>query len=177
MRPGLLALAGALAGVALLIKSFRRPDRGDLRRIVVGLVAWGVLWVVTIGSVRFAWETREVVTLRPVDAKTGEPYALRVWVVDDEVTGDPAVFYDGKPERLTSIGRQSLLEWERGGVRRRSRPVLHWAEDADPAFVDRIFALYDDRYGDLEWLSTAYFVLAGREAGRTIGIFELGEVE
>ena len=109
-----------------------------------------------------------------MDPATGNPIDLRVWVVDDEVTGGPVVFYDGSRERLTAIGEQATLEWVREGVTHRSRPTLHWMDDASPELVERISGLYEEKYGELDWATNIFFVFAGRAPGRTVGILQLG---
>ena len=115
--------------------------------------------------------------IRPVDPVTGETSELRVWVVDDEVTGGPVVFYDGSRDRLAAIGKQATLEWVRDDVTYRSRPTLHWIDEASPDFVARITGLFDEKYGELDWAATVFYVFAGRAPGRTVGIVQLGPVE
>ncbi len=177
MRGGLLAVLGLVVGVAMIAKAFVRPGDPDVKWIVCSIAAWCVLWGITLGSVYLGWESAEVVVLRPVDPETGDAYELRVWVVDDELTGGPVVFYDGPRDRLSAIGRLATLEWVRGDITHRSRPTLHWIDDASPEFVERIFGLYEAKYGDLDWAANVFYVFAGRASGRTIGILELGEVE
>ena len=176
-RSGLLALIGAFFGVAMLIKLSRRPGASDLRWLAVGIAAWAALWGGTLAAVYAGWESAEVVTLRPVDPTTGERSELRLWVVDDEASGGPVVFYDGSPERLAAIGTQPTLEWERGGVTHRSRPILTLQDDASPELVERITRLYDEKYGALDWAAGLFYVLAGRSSGRTLGILQLGPAD
>jgi hypothetical protein len=176
-RGGLLAAIGSVAGIAMLAKAWKRPGDADLKWIACGAVAWCALWGVTLGSVYLGWESGEVVVIRPVDPVTGETSDLHVWVVDDEVTGVPVVFYDGSRDRLTAIGKQATLEWVRDDVTYRSRPTLHLIDDASPEYVARITGLFENKYGELNWASNAFFVLTGRARGRTVGILELGPAE
>ena len=115
-RGGLLAGLGVLGGVAMLAKAWMRPGPADLRWIAWGIGVWCALWGIALGSVYLGWESGEVVVLRPVDPVTGEASELRVWVVDDELSGGPVVFYDGSRDRLAAIGEQATLEWVRDGV-------------------------------------------------------------
>ncbi|MEM7413498.1 MAG: hypothetical protein AAF430_24915 [Myxococcota bacterium] len=172
-RGGLLAGLGLVAGSAMLTKALWRPGAADVRWTAGLLAGWAALWGVALGSVYLGWESGEVVVLRPLDPVTGELSELRVWVVDDAQTGHPVVFYDGSRERLAAIGSQATLEWVRGGSVHRSRPTLHWLDDAPPEFVARITELFDAKYGDLGWAANVFYVLAGRAAGRTFGILEL----
>ncbi len=176
-RGGVLALLGVAVGVALLVKALRRPGPADLRWAVAGVLVWGALWGVTLGAVYRGWESGEVVVIRPVDPSSGEASELRVWVVDDEVGGGPVVFYDGPPERLAAIGRQPSLEWERGGVTQRSRPTLHWLDEASPELVERVTGLFERKYGELDWAANLFYVLTGRASGRAVGIVKLGPLE
>lgn len=176
-RGGLLAGLGAAVGIAMLAKASMRPGDADIKWIACGIAAWCALWGITLGSVYLGWESGEVVVIRPVDPVTGETSDLRVWVVDDDLTGDPFVFYDGSRDRLAAIGKQATLEWVRDEITHRSRPTLHLIDDASPEFVARISGLFEDKYGELDWASNAFFVFAGRASGRTVGILQLGPAE
>ena len=176
-RGGGFAALGIALGLGMLAKAWWRPGDADLRWMVWGVAAWCTLWGGTLGAVYLGWESGEVVALRPVDSVTGEAFELRVWVVDDAVTGHPVVFYDGSRERLAAIGKQATLEWVRGDVTHRSRPTLHWIDEASPGFVARITGLFEAKYRAQSWATNAFFLLAGRAPGRTVGILELAPVE
>ncbi len=176
-RGGLLAWLGTIVGVAMLAKAWVRPGDADLKWIAGAVVAWCALWAIPLGAVHLGWESGEVVVIRPVDPVTGKVLDLRVWVVDDELTGGPVVFYDGSRDRLAAIGKQATLEWVRDGIAHRSRPTLHWMDDASPELVARISGLFEDKYGELDWATNAFFLFAGRARGRRLGILQLGPGE
>ena len=162
-RGGVLAWAGCILGIALLLKISLRPSRIDLVASIGAAAIWALAWVGTIYYVVSVWESGEVVVLAV--EMPNETHTVRVWVVD--IDESLVLYYDAEPEiaeamisdQQVSVTRaDQLLEFTRVDVRT--------ADDVPEAELNQIFQLLEDKYGSRNEASALYAMMVGRSRDR-----------
>lgn len=162
-RGGVLAWAGCILGIALLLKISLRPSRIDLLASIGAAAIWALAWVGTIYYVVSVWESGEVVVLAV--EMPNETHTVRVWVVD--IDESLVLYYDAEPEiaeamisdQQVSVTRaDQLLEFTRVDVRT--------ADDVPEAELNQIFQLLEDKYGSRNEASALYAMMVGRSRDR-----------
>jgi hypothetical protein len=170
-RGGMLAWAGAIAGVALLVKGSIRPTSRDLFLILAAASVWALIWVGTTYYVVSTWESGEVVELG-IETPDGT-HTARVWILD--VDRSPVLVYDAAPEIAEALLHGNPVTVRRDGQLTLERPLARRIDDVPQDEVDAIFRLMDEKYGRRNLATDVFYRFLGRQRDRTVMIVKLEE--
>ncbi len=168
-RGGIIAWAGQVVGVALLLKVWIRPDDRDVALSLAVAAGWALIWAGTTYYVLSTWESGEVVTLG-VETPDGT-HTARVWALDAE---DALVLlYDAPPEIAEALLQGGPVTLERGGQLSVEHPVARPMDDLPQDEVDAIFALMEQKYAELNRATDVFYGFLGRRRDRVVVIVTL----
>jgi hypothetical protein len=168
-RGGVLAWAGSVAGVTLLLKILVRPAASDLGISIATVVAWALAWAGTIYYVISTWESGEVVELG-IHTPNGM-HTARVWVLDDDAW--VVLVYDAAPEIAEAMMSGNPIRLERNGRVSTGHAVATPVADMPQAEVSRIFQLMDDKYGRRNLATDVFYRFLGRSRDRVVMMVKL----
>ncbi len=165
-RGGLLAWTGTGLAVAGMAKTLIRPSAMDVKLVVAAVVLWALAWVGVAYYVFSTWEQGEVVTL-DIDTERGV-HSVRTWIVDD--ADGSVVIYDAHPDVVAALERGNRVVLTRDTTVVEYTPVL--IPDDAPA-LQGIYALFDEKYGELNVATERFYAWMGRRRGRIVASVRL----
>jgi len=170
-RGGLIAWSIFIVTLGLLIKTWRKPGKTDVRLSLALAMFAGLAWAVTLNYVISTYESGEVVELT-VDTVNGV-HKARVWIFDGPV--DEIAYYDAEPEVADALLSGQPLQFLRGGKVSTRLPKAALADNLSEDEAKRVFDAMSAKYGARMTAADLYYVLLGRPRDRVALIVGFNE--